>query len=112
VETGTETAAEAAPKITLLFANRTERDILLKGELENYEISNTNFKCHFSVDKAETDSWHGYTGFLDEKKLRETMPTDFSRTIFAACGPPIMVNLVEKMLFSTFKVPASRFFRF
>jgi NAD(P)H-flavin reductase len=58
------------PKITLLFANKTESDILLKGELENYELSNPNFKCFFSVDKAEKDNWTGLTGFIDEQKIR------------------------------------------
>ena len=100
------------PKLTLLFANRTEADILLKGELENYEISNPNFKCNLSVDKAETQGWTGYTGFIDEQKIKETIPEDISNTIFVACGPPPMVNHIEKLLSSKFKVPASRFFRF
>ena len=100
------------PKISLLFANRTENDILLKGELENFEISNPNFKCHFSVDKSVTDNWTGFTGFIDEEKFRKTIPEDIENTIFAACGPPIMVNMVEKILISKFNVSPKKFFRF
>lgn len=85
---------------------------MLKGELENYEISNPNFKCHLSVDKAVTESWIGLTGFIDEEKIRKTIPEDIENTIFAACGPPMMVNLVEKLLISKFNVSPKRFFRF
>ena len=85
---------------------------MVKEELEQFARTNPNFKCFFSVDKAETEGWTGFTGFINDEKIKSTLPTDVSNTLFAACGPPVMVNIVEKILTSKFNVKSNRFFRF
>jgi NAD(P)H-flavin reductase len=64
------------------------------------------------VDRAEKEGWTGLTGFVNEEKIRETIPKDISSTFFAACGPPPLVNLFEKILVEKFNVKRDRIFRF
>ena len=38
-------------QMSLIFANQTEQDILLRDELEALERDNDNFKLHYTVDR-------------------------------------------------------------
>ncbi|KAE8281286.1 NADH-cytochrome b5 reductase 3 [Larimichthys crocea] len=50
----------------LLFANQTEKDILLRPELEEIQVSNPDrFKLWFTVDRAPED-WEYSQGFINE----------------------------------------------
>lgn len=53
----TENQLESSPNLTLLFANRTEDDILLYNELKEYEKTNPKLKVYFSVDKSIKENW-------------------------------------------------------
>ena len=100
------------PSVTILFANKTEDDILLQPELKALAEQNPTFKCFFSVDKATRDNWDGFTGFVNEEKIGKTIPEDVENTFFAVCGPPPLCNIVDKMLSTKFNVKPSRFYRF
>ena len=95
----------------MLFANRTEDDILLKDSLKAYEKVNPKFKCYYSVDKSITSDWKGYVGFIDNKKIEETLPENLDDTLFMSCGPPILSNIVEK-IWMNMKIPLDRIYRF
>ena len=56
--TESESSSVMAPNINLLFANRTENDILLENELRNYAKQTNKFKVFFSVDKSVTAEWN------------------------------------------------------
>ena len=92
-----EVEGTSGPSMTILFANRSEDDILLKSELEAFMKSNSNFTCNFSVDNAiNKEAWKGLTGFVNLEKVKQTLKSDISETVFLACGPPILCNLAEK----------------
>ena len=67
-------------KLSLLFANKEERDIILRDKLENPDRDfSDRFEVHYTLDKAE-NGWSGFTGFIDEEMIRNTMlvwTTDF-----------------------------------
>ena len=63
-----------SPNINLLFANRTEDDILLLPALDAYQKQNSKLKISYSVDKSITSNWKGYVGFVDEIKIKQTIP--------------------------------------
>ena len=49
-------------KLKLLFANKSQKDILLKEELEHLKSVNPNLELHFIIDKVLfdlDDSWNG-----------------------------------------------------
>ena len=103
---------EEMPNLILLFANRSEDDILLEKNLKEYAEKNPKLKIYFSVDKSITADWKGFVGFINEEKVRESVPKDTSNTLFMSCGPPILSNIVEKIWMSNLKIPYNRIYRF
>ncbi|CAF1213523.1 unnamed protein product [Rotaria magnacalcarata] len=79
-------------KIWLLFANQTEKDILLRDELEQLAASNSDrFKLWYTVDR-ESQEWKYSKGFINEDMLREHMPPPGDDVLICICGPPPMVK--------------------
>lgn len=54
------------------------------------------FRVKFCVDKAvNPDTWAGYTGYVTEEMIRETMPhPDTPRSIILLCGPDHLLHHV------------------
>lgn len=77
-------------KVTLVFANVTEADILLKKELQ--ELENTypqRFKAFYTLDKPP-EGWTQGTGFVTKELLKTVLPepkVGENLKIFV-CGPP------------------------
>ena len=61
----TENELQTSANLTLLFANRTEDDILLYNELKEYEKTNPKLKVFFSVDRTIKPNWDGFVGYID-----------------------------------------------
>jgi NAD(P)H-flavin reductase len=77
--------------ISLLSANQSKDDILLKDELG--ALSAKGMKVAFTVDRVKDgDDWNGYVGFISETMVRETMPPPGEGTLILCCGPPVMIE--------------------
>ncbi|MDY0081704.1 MAG: FAD-binding oxidoreductase [Ignavibacteriaceae bacterium] len=74
----------------LIFANKTESDIIHKDEFE--QILGKNFINILSDDKSGKYA----SGFITEQFLKSNID-DFNK-MFYLCGPPPMMNAVEKIL--------------
>ncbi|XP_034019062.1 NADH-cytochrome b5 reductase 3-like [Thalassophryne amazonica] len=76
----------------LLFANQTEKDILLRPELEEILVSNPDrFRLWFTLDKAPND-WEYSQGFISEDMVRDHLPPPSDHTLILMCGPPPMIQ--------------------
>ncbi|XP_078608149.1 NADH-cytochrome b5 reductase 3-like [Branchiostoma floridae x Branchiostoma japonicum] len=76
----------------LLFANQTEKDILLRPELEELAGQyKDRFKLWYTLDRPE-DGWKYSAGFVDDTMLAEHMPPPGDDTLVLMCGPPPMVK--------------------
>ncbi|XP_077449631.1 NADH-cytochrome b5 reductase 3-like [Stigmatopora argus] len=76
----------------LLFANQTEKDILLRPELEEIQVNNPErFKLWFTVDRAP-DKWEYSEGFISETMVREHLPPPSDDAVVLMCGPPPMIQ--------------------
>nr|XP_020469299.1 NADH-cytochrome b5 reductase 3-like [Monopterus albus] len=76
----------------LLFANQTEKDILLRPELEEIQVNNPDrFKLWFTLDRAPED-WEYSQGFISEDMVREHLPPPSDNTLILMCGPPPMIQ--------------------
>uniref|UniRef100_A0A3Q2YAT6 NADH-cytochrome b5 reductase n=1 Tax=Hippocampus comes TaxID=109280 RepID=A0A3Q2YAT6_HIPCM len=76
----------------LLFANQTEKDILLRPELEEIQVNNPErFKLWFTVDRAPAD-WEFSEGFISEAMVRDHLPPPSADTLVLMCGPPPMIQ--------------------
>ncbi|XP_077356081.1 NADH-cytochrome b5 reductase 3 [Festucalex cinctus] len=76
----------------LLFANQTEKDILLRPELEEIQVNNPErFKLWFTVDRAPA-KWEFSEGFISEAMVRDHLPPPSADTLVLMCGPPPMIQ--------------------
>ncbi|XP_072047870.1 NADH-cytochrome b5 reductase 3-like isoform X2 [Amphiura filiformis] len=78
--------------VWLLFANQTEKDILVRQELEELQDGNKDrFKLWYTLDKPE-EGWEYSSGFVSEEMLKDHMPPPGDDTIILMCGPPPMID--------------------
>jgi len=83
-------------KITLLYGNRTEADIAFRKKLEEMEEKNQNLKVVFILTEAES-GWKGATGLITTDMIKKEIPK-YKETVFYTCGPPAMVQVMEKLI--------------
>ncbi|KAJ7418442.1 NADH-cytochrome b5 reductase 3 [Willisornis vidua] len=76
----------------LLFANQTEKDILLRAELEEIQAQHpTRFKCWYTLDRAP-EGWEYSEGFVNQEMIREHLPPPQNDVLILMCGPPPMIQ--------------------
>ena len=83
-------------KITLLYGNRSENDIVFRDEFEAMQKQNPNFKVVFTVNEASSH-WKGAIGFITTELVKKEIP-DYKENVFYTCGPPAMVEAMEKLV--------------
>jgi len=83
-------------KITLIYGNRTEKDIIFKKEFEDMEKQNKNLKIVFTINETN-EKWKGLTGFINREMIKREIP-DYEETVFYLCGPPGMVKALEGII--------------
>lgn len=87
-------------KLSLLFGNKSEKDILIREELEQlHEDYPENFSLNYIIDKPDhPDTWKYETGYVTKEILEKYMPKADDNTIILTCGPAILNNLVKDYL--------------
>ncbi|MBE3044611.1 cytochrome-b5 reductase, partial [Candidatus Bathyarchaeota archaeon] len=93
-------------RISLIYANNTEDDILLKDDLDAFALQCPDkFRVHYVLSHPPP-GWTGSSGFVSEDLIKAHLPgaSDDSRVLL--CGPPPMINAMKKSLSSLgFKEP-------
>jgi 3-phenylpropionate/trans-cinnamate dioxygenase ferredoxin reductase subunit len=83
-------------KVTLVWSNKTEADILCREELEAIEAKLPNLSIHHVLTRQK--DFQGPTGRLDRPMLKELLSEcDHDAAVFV-CGPPPMMDAVCKVL--------------
>jgi len=83
---------EDKTELSLIFANQTEKDILLREDLEDVARENPRrFKLWYTLDKAPED-WAFSEGFVNEDMIRDHLPAPDDDTLIVMCGPPPMIQ--------------------
>ncbi|KAJ1928903.1 hypothetical protein IWQ60_001646 [Tieghemiomyces parasiticus] len=89
-------------KVSLLYGNLSEDDILLRDELDALAKQHPDrLRVHYTVDKAPKD-WPFSTGYVTKAMAKEYLPApggksdgEHSDTMIFVCGPPPMVNAIS-----------------
>ena len=82
--------------VTLIYANVTTGDILLREDLEHFADQYPDkFKLFLVVEKP-LDTWTGGIGFITEAMVKEHCPTPATDIKILICGPPPMVSAMKK----------------
>ncbi|KAE8351172.1 NADH-cytochrome b5 reductase 2 [Aspergillus coremiiformis] len=87
---------EDKTKVTLVFGNVSEDDILLKKELQDLENTYPQrFKAFYVLDKPPK-GWTGGKGFITKELLKTVLPEpkEESHKVFV-CGPPGLYNAIS-----------------
>nr|AAO27755.1 reductase [Fusarium sporotrichioides] len=85
-------------EISLIYANRTEQDILLREELDKFARRYPkNFKVYYILDEPPSD-WEYGSGYVTQELMKEKMPPPNMDSKVFLCGPPGMVNASKKGL--------------
>lgn len=80
--------------VSLIYANQTEDDILVREELEDAVTEyDGRFKLHYTLDRPPT-GWKHSTGFITKDMIDEHLPKAASdgSTQILMCGPPPMIK--------------------
>lgn len=95
-------------EISLVYANRTEEDILLREELERFARRYPkNLKIWYMLDQPP-EKWKYGKGYVTSQVMTERLPAPSVDTKIMLCGPPGMINASKKALCSLgFQAPGS-----
>ena len=98
-------------EFTLLFGNKTTKDILLKKELEDVHQAKTfNFNLNLLIDKEEPE-WKGHVGYVNKDLITRCFPAPSQDTILLLCGPPIMCEKAKE-IFEEMKYDSENIYEF
>lgn len=85
-------------KMSLIYANNTEDDILLKDELDGFALQCPDkFQVHYVLAKPPP-GWKGQSGFVTADMIKEHLPAASDDSKMLLCGPPPMINAMKKNL--------------
>lgn len=83
---------EDKTRISLLFANQSEEDILCREELDHLAAKHSDrFKVWYTVDRPPP-VWKFSSGFVNDVMLKEQLFSPSSDSAVLMCGPPPMIN--------------------
>jgi len=83
-------------KFSLIYANKTEDDILCRDLLDEFsERSNGRFKVYYTLDFAPA-GWPHLKGFITADMIKQCLPPPAENPLVFMCGPPPMVEFACK----------------
>lgn len=87
---------EDKTKVTLVFGNVSEEDILLKKELQDLENTYPQrFRAFYVLDNPPAE-WTGGKGFISKELLKTVLPEPKEENIkLFVCGPPPMYKAIS-----------------
>ncbi|OIW02416.1 hypothetical protein TanjilG_05009 [Lupinus angustifolius] len=94
---------EDQTEMHVVYANRTEDDILLREELDAWAKKyHDRLKVWYVVQETIREGWEYSVGFITDSIMREHVPKASKDTLALACGPPPMIQFavqpnLEKM---------------
>ncbi|EFY89032.1 cytochrome b5 reductase, putative [Metarhizium acridum CQMa 102] len=95
-------------QISLMYANRTEEDILLRKELEAFAGNYPkNLKIWYMLEQPPP-KWAYGKGYVTKELMASKLPKPSPDTKVMICGPPGMVNASKKSLIALgFEAPGA-----
>lgn len=83
-------------KVTLVFGNISEEDILLKKEFEELEQNFPDrFRAFYVLDNPP-ENWQGGKGFINKELISKVAPASSEENVkLFVCGPPGLVKAIS-----------------
>jgi len=84
-------------ELFLVFANNSEADIIFRDEWESNAREHAHFHVYHVLEQPPA-GWTQGRGRITEEILRGHLPAPASDTAVFLCGPPLMVDALERTL--------------
>lgn len=81
-------------KVSVLYANVTPDDILLRQKLDALAATHPNLKVFYTVD-TPSKNWMGGTGHISKDMAVKGLPAPSDDTLILVCGPPGMMEHIS-----------------
>ncbi|CAN4114563.1 unnamed protein product [Withania somnifera] len=81
-------------QISLVYANVSPDDILLKKKLDVLAATHPNLKVFYTVDNP-TNDWRGGIGYVSKDMILKGLPLPGNDTLILVCGPPGMIKHIS-----------------
>lgn len=82
----TATRGLSGKSVTLLFFNKTEKDIIWRDQLDRLERADSSFVCHHILSDPSSD-WQGLSGRITASVLEQLLPKPEKGRLALVCGP-------------------------
>ncbi|KAK9819356.1 hypothetical protein WJX74_009690 [Apatococcus lobatus] len=86
-------------EVSLIFANQTEQDIILREEIDAMADKHKNFKVHYTIDKVADggppEGWKGSVGYVTKEMAKANIPPPSDDNLILVCGPPPMYKALS-----------------
>ncbi|XP_057551458.1 NADH-cytochrome b5 reductase 2 [Hippopotamus amphibius kiboko] len=80
-------------RMSLIFANQTEEDILVRKELEEVARTHPNqFHLWYTLDRPPV-GWKYSSGFITKDMIKEHLPPPGRFTLILVCGPLSLIQM-------------------
>ena len=89
-------------KVSYWYGARSLREMFYEDEFEAIQKKNPNFSFHAALSEpVPEDNWEGSVGFIHQVVYDEYLKkhSDPSEIEYYLCGPPMMLDAVQKMLY-------------
>jgi nitrate reductase (NAD(P)H) len=88
-----EDTYDTTTKLWLLFANKTEQDVLCREELEQLAKDHPDrIKVHFTIEEVPPTPWSGSIGRVSDAMLKDHLPAPGADSLALFCGPEPMLK--------------------
>lgn len=84
-------------KVTFLFGNITEEDIILRGEIDELAVKYPNFHVYHVLNEPPLN-WTMGKGFITDAIIKEHLPSPADDMKILLCGPPPMIKAMRETL--------------
>uniref|UniRef100_A0A1D1Y7U9 NADH-cytochrome b5 reductase n=1 Tax=Anthurium amnicola TaxID=1678845 RepID=A0A1D1Y7U9_9ARAE len=81
-------------QVSLLYANVSPDDVMLKGKLDELAASHPNLKIFYTVDRS-SKNWRGGSGYISKDMILKGLPGPGEDTMILVCGPPGMMQHIS-----------------
>lgn len=98
--------------VSLLFANQTENDILLRPELDDLASTYPDrFHLWYTLDRPP-QGWKQGEGFVTAEMIQDHLPVSGDDSVMLMCGPPAMLQHACNPSLDKLGYPAKQRFAF
>ncbi|CUS22201.1 LAQU0S04e10550g1_1 [Lachancea quebecensis] len=87
------TTPEDLTKVSLIYANETENDILLRDELDEIAEKYPNFEVNYVLHKPSSN-WNGEVGYVTKEHMKKYLPSFSSDSRLVMSGRPEMIRML------------------